>query len=287
MKKLGAATSTEPTAAEPPPAALSQPVLQTVDLGPGDAPWRNRNYEIDEGNSSAYAASVQGRGTQFITYCNTNKKLAAVLQEGPRGAYPNFDGRVQQGLAANDNAYMRMQFSNGNEYSVSAGVQGLTGDVMIGSAAQGGGFRPGGRILNDLMAEQTMTLSAPPFSATFQLKESRAAICSVLKKCGANVAGCDRAEAKTTAKEPKPSTTRQSKRGCGRGKIRVEGKCILRQDAASYCGPGYRLQGSKCVQGYRAPKPQKQLPPWQIEAFNKGCAPGLAWNAQEACHEDD
>ena len=77
---------------------------------------------------------------------------------------PEFDERIRQGLASNDNAYMRMQFSNDNEYSVSAGVQGLTGEVTIGSVAQGGGFRPGGRILSDMMAEQTMTLFALPLA---------------------------------------------------------------------------------------------------------------------------
>jgi hypothetical protein len=81
--------------------------------------------------------------------------------------------------------------------------------------------------------------------------------------------------------------TSTSKAACGKGQTRVEGKCILKQDAATYCGPGYRLQGNTCVQGYVAPKAQKVLPSWQLKAIGKGCPPGQDWNAQEGCHEND
>ena len=77
------------------------------------------------------------------------------------------------------------------------------------------------------------------------------------------------------------------KKKCRRGYRLIEGKCIRKRDATTYCGPGYRLQGNKCVQGYKPPPPQAQRPSWQIEAIKKGCAPGLAWNAQEGCHEND
>lgn len=58
-------------------------------------------------------------------------------------------------------------------------------------------------------------------------------------------------------KKKKKKTTK--KRGCKAGYIVIEGKCIRKRDAAGYCGPGYRLKGSRCVQGYQKPKPQKQL----------------------------
>jgi len=80
---------------------------------------------------------------------------------------------------------------------------------------------------------------------------------------------------------------RSSKAACGKGQTRVEGKCILKQDAATYCGPGYRSQGNTCVQGSVAPKAQKVLPSWQLNAIKKGCPPGMDWNAQEGCHEND
>jgi hypothetical protein len=41
------------------------------------------------------------------------------------------------------------------------------------------------------------------------------------------------------------------------------------------------------VQGFVAPKPQKKLPTWQLEAIAKGCRPGQGWNPQEGCHEND
>ena len=81
---------------------------------------------------------------------------------------------------------------------------------------------------------------------------------------------------------PKPA-----KLECGKGKTRVEGRCVLKQDAATSCGPGFHLEGHKCVRGFRKPPPQKKLPSWQIEAIKKGCPKGMAWNAQEGCHEND
>jgi len=82
-------------------------------------------------------------------------------------------------------------------------------------------------------------------------------------------------------------TKKRAAKGCGKHQMKIEGKCINKRDAASYCGPGYRLQGNKCVQGYAAPKKQKQLPSWQLEAIAKGCRPGQGWNPQEGCHEND
>jgi hypothetical protein len=86
---------------------------------------------------------------------------------------------------------------------------------------------------------------------------------------------------------PPPAAKKKTVTRCGKSQVLIEGKCIAKRDAASYCGPGYRLQGNKCVQGYAKPKPQKQLPTWQLEAIAKGCRPGQGWNPQEGCHEND
>jgi hypothetical protein len=83
------------------------------------------------------------------------------------------------------------------------------------------------------------------------------------------------------------SETKKAPQGCASGRIKIDGKCVLKRDASTYCGPGYRLQGNKCVAGYQPPKPQKQLPSWQVEAIKKGCPKGMGWNAQEGCHEND
>jgi len=88
------------------------------------------------------------------------------------------------------------------------------------------------------------------------------------------------------APAPKPGPKKSATR-CSSKSILIDGKCILKRNASTYCGPGYRLQGNKCVQGYAAPKPQKQLPTWQQEAIQHGCKPGMGWNPQEGCHEND
>jgi von Hippel-Lindau disease tumor suppressor protein len=92
-------------------------------------------------------------------------------------------------------------------------------------------------------------------------------------------------EPKKAAPAPAPKKAATPK--CRSRSILIDGKCILKKNAASYCGPGYRLQGNKCVQGYAKPKPQIRLPTWQLEGLKHGCKPGLAWNAQEGCHEND
>jgi hypothetical protein len=82
--------------------------------------------------------------------------------------------------------------------------------------------------------------------------------------------------------DPKPSVKK-----CRKGYTVVGGRCIKKQDAATSCGPGFRLKGNKCVPGYKPPPPQAQRPSWQIEAIKKGCKPGMGWNAAEGCHEND
>jgi hypothetical protein len=96
-------------------------------------------------------------------------------------------------------------------------------------------------------------------------------------------------QARETHREPREikQTSSSKPKGCGKSRIMIDGRCVKKRDAATHCGPGYRLQGNTCVQGYKEPKPQKQRPSWQIEAIKKGCKPGQGWNAQEGCHEND
>ena len=79
----------------------------------------------------------------------------------------------------------------------------------------------------------------------------------------------------------------QGKKGCAAGSILLDGKCILAQDAAGYCGPGFRVKGNRCVHGSAQAAPQTQPPSWQSKAIKKGCKPGQDWNAAEGCHEND
>ncbi|MCB1442571.1 MAG: hypothetical protein KDJ72_06065 [Methyloceanibacter sp.] len=67
------------------------------------------------------------------------------------------------------------------------------------------------------------------------------------------------------------------KKRCGPRSMLLEGKCIKKSDAASYCGPGYRVSGDKCVPG--ANEGSSKTSP--------GCPSGQVWSAQEGCHYDD
>lgn len=79
-----------------------------------------------------------------------------------------------------------------------------------------------------------------------------------------------------TAAQPAPALLLVKKR-CGPRSILLEGKCIKKSEAASYCGPGYRVSGDKCVPG-----------PYQGSSrTSPGCPSGQVWNAQEGCHYDD
>ncbi len=216
---------------------------QTVDLGAGTSPWRNYNMEMDEGNTTVYAASVESNGIEFVAYCTGRKDIGALMRESQRGVYPDFDGRIERGLKAAlgtfqdfNNAHIPMRFNNGSEYYVTAAVMGLTGEVSFIHNDEG--FRANGRIVQDIMGRSTMTISAPPFSATFQLRGSRNAMCSMLRNCGVSVQGCARRQ----------NTTNTSR--CGSGAVWLEGQCVNYGDIEAFCGPGYKRQGAVCVSRY-------------------------------------
>ena len=240
---------------------------QTVDLGPGATPWRNYNMEMDEGNTTVYAASVESNGIEFVAWCTPRKDVGAIMRESRRGVYPDFDGRIARGLKAAlgtfqdyENSHIPMRFNNGSEYYVTAAVMELTGEVTFIHNVEG--FRANGRIVQDIMGRNTMTISAPPFSATFQLNGSRTAMCSMLRNCGLTIQGCSRRQNTTTT-----NTSR-----CGSGAVWLEGQCVKYGDIESFCGPGYKRQGTVCVSRYQETVPQ--------------CPQGLIWEV-DRCVEDD
>jgi len=272
----GAAKSAPPPA--PPAAAPVQPApmppMQTIDLGPGTTPWRNGQIELDEGNARAYAAIVNSHGIEFVARCDSSKRLAALLRQQQRDVYPDFDRRIEQGLAASSRKVgdgakeIPLRFSSGKQYFVSAQVYGLTGEVEIADVGQP--FVPQSQIIDDMMSEQTMTISAAPFSATFQLKNSRGAICAVLRRCGARLSACNRKATKKAS--PRRTTTRKSR--CGRGRVWLEGQCVANANVRSFCGPGYQRSGSRCVSQAVQQAPAQR------------CPPGMIWELG-GCTEDD
>ncbi|NSL72151.1 hypothetical protein C6Y62_10065 [Hyphomicrobium sulfonivorans] len=81
----------------------------------------------------------------------------------------------------------------------------------------------------------------------------------------------------------------QARAKCSSGQVRIDGKCMKKSAAAGYCGPGFRPEGGRCVQGYKPPPQQAKssLSGEQRKALNKGCPRGQVWSAAEGCHEDD
>jgi hypothetical protein len=270
----------QPVYQRPPPPPPPAPVLQPIHLGPDATPWGNGNYAMDEGNASAFSASVRSSGLEFTTFCNHNRQLVTVVGEFNRGVYPEFDQRIEQGLSSSIGQYgtndqrLSIHFTNGNEHILPANVMGLTGEVSINSDKTGSGFQPGGSFVNDLMSAQSFTISSPPMGVTFQLTNSRRAICSVLKQCGVSTPGCARFEPRpvSTYTPPKKKKiykkktyTKKKKSGCPGGTVYLEGQCIKKSQVTSFCGPGYKKSGSKCVTRYpdsaqQAPQQQQNAP---------------------------
>ena len=268
--------------AQPAPAATPQgpaplPPLQTVDLGPGTTPWRNGTISLDEGNATAYAAIVNSHGIEFVARCDNSKRLAVLLSERQRGVYPDFDVRIERGLAASTKQVgdahkeISLRFSSGRQYVVTSLVYGMTGEVEISDVGQP--FVPHSPVIEDIMSEQTMTISAPPFSATFQLTNSRGAMCAVLRRCGVSLPGCTKAAPRAAVRKYTPKKARK-KSSCGRGSVWLEGRCVANADVASFCGPGYRRSGSKCVSQAVQQTPARR------------CPPGMIWEL-DGCTEDD
>jgi hypothetical protein len=86
--------------------------------------------------------------------------------------------------------------------------------------------------------------------------------------------------AKKAAPAPAPAPKKAAAPKCRSRSVLIDGKCILKSNAAGYCGPGYHVKNGKCVSGgYVAPKkPQRS---------SHGCPPGQVWSPQELCHYDD
>lgn len=195
------------------------PKLDTFEARPGLSPWRTTRYEMDEGNSSEHAAVVNGNGVELLFHCD-GRRLAGIMRESGRNLYPNFDRRVEQGLDAKRDGRAKgepvpvpVEFSNGRQYSVGAFVMEMNGEVSLMRRADRRGFKADGSFINDMMSEDTITISAPPFVANLQLKQSRSALCSVIKKCGATAEGCG-STTKTYTKKKVYKKKKKKKRSC-------------------------------------------------------------------------
>jgi hypothetical protein len=144
-------------------------------------------------------AQVAGTGMELYAFCQPPEakkgaySLALRLRENPRGVYPEFDARLQQGIegspaAGPDFREIALRFDDGSVFGVTGRVFGMTGELEI--TENGKPFSPTGKILQAMMSGRTMNVLADPFSGTFQLTNSRPAICSVLTACGVKISAC-------------------------------------------------------------------------------------------------
>lgn len=234
VKRLGTEGGGE--AQQPAAATKTTPAatLQTVDLGPGEEPWETGLRVVAAaGNQKVYTASVQGNGLELVTFC-VGLELHAVLRESPRGVYPEFEARLGQGMAAapelDGGKTLRMSFSNGATFDdITIGAPNSAGEVAIGDANQAISQGPA---FNEMLAGETMTIAAPPLSATFQLTGSRAAICDVFRRCGATkrpeCGGSQTETRKSVPKKQQPTVSREA--SCrSQGLDYRNGKCVAKQ----------------------------------------------------------
>ncbi len=222
------------------------PKLATVDRGPGTTPWENEDYVIGFGDTYEGAAMVQGNGSKLYAYCSEGGRVALSVSSDGSKVYPDFDERVAQGLEASRGAFddkdestVELRFSDGKSFALDAGVEDMSGDLLMGSGMEGGGVAPDGAIAKELMSAAKVTISAAPFAATYQLTGSRTAICSAMQQCKVSMPDCD---GSTTAWRKAPV--------CKKGGVIYNEHCVYhaRQVTVTHgCAHGFHLVGGVCV----------------------------------------
>ncbi|CAN1721104.1 exported protein of unknown function [Hyphomicrobium sp. 1Nfss2.1] len=242
VKKL-AESSTSNSSVTPPPSTAPKTV--TVRDGPGESDWTNTTIPFVANSSRrAYAAVVDAGGIQMTAFCHSGAQGPQIVP-GLRvtGADPGVLERLREGLASapsatKDLSSISMTFANGTTVEgVAASTPPKDNEVTLYVNRKL--LDPQDDVLEQLMAGQNVTLTAPPFSASFQLDGSRSALCSMMNKCGAKAVGCDSDES--------------SERSCGRGQSRDrKGRCVDEEDGQDEkinCGRGRTWVGAqgKCV----------------------------------------
>lgn len=300
---------------------MQQPTLSMLDMGAAGSSWLTGKRLVRREGVRLDTARVRSRGVELVTYCKDPSmsgglgyRVGAVIRQLSTGSYPKFEERVTQGIASSlrrrDNGAPRIDiwFSDSEGLPNAVADQGVVdGEFGIGSVAHG--FPVNSQTVERMMAANTMHVSLPPFGATFQLKGSRKAICSMMKRCGAVPAGC-------SGRSVTPVVS--SSRGCSKGRIysKRRGKCVCpkgksfrkgrcrkniakkkcpafhelvngkcwRNDEVNNpfddgCGPGFKLVKGQCVSRYPDPKPQAK--PKGIGFVPQSCrCPGCLWNGK-------
>jgi len=277
-------------AVAPPPAPLSP-----VDMGRGNTPWRIGTYELDEGRIRTKAAIVDARGVRLTAYCSAQRTVPIIISDLHNGIYPDFDQRVEQGLTAagggsSNSASIPLVFQNGQQVFVNATLQGLTGELVLGDSVAG--FNAGSPILEQIMGGNGMTVSMPPFGATFQLTSSRNAMCSLLRSCGAAnfQRGCAAPAPRPVVNTPAVQRPPVRNVNCTAGRVfsRNQGKCVCPRNEPFFFGG--RCRASRDCPGDSALNSRGQCvkqnePPRQQQVDT--CPGDSSRNAQGICVKDN
>jgi len=251
VKKL-AEPSTSNSSVTPPSATA--PKTETVQNGPGESDWTNTTMPFVANSSRrAYAAVVDADGVQMTAFCHDGAQGPQIVP-GLRvtGADPSILERLREGLAAapsvtNDLSSISMTFANGTTVDgVAASAPPKDNEVTLYVNRKL--LDPQDDVLEELMAGQNVTLTAPPFSASFQLDGSRSALCSMMNKCGAKADGCgsDESSDESSERSLDEEDGQDGKINCGRGRtwVGAQGKCVCVDGNAHW-------NGKRCVRGKR------------------------------------
>lgn len=260
LKKLRSGAG-ESQAASPP---ADEKPLSTYTVGTGSTPWYKTTH-----NGNPNAAGVQAGGLELIAYCTSKREVGLAVRDFAKGQYPEFGARIRQGLQRDRNADLKFE-GEGSFRAMFHASDSSDLNMSYPVATSNG-------IVRSLMSGRTLHLSQPPFAAIFQLEGSRAALCEALNGCGAETPECPSQNVSPTEQSSddgercssrsvyvkgrgcilkKYVEKSESKKSCSRKQIRVEGKCMTRSEAVSFCGPGYRVRGGKCVHQNEVAKPK-------------------------------
>ncbi len=275
----GNSKSTSDTAQAPARSDDELSDLSTVDPGPGSIPWVTGKKRLATNkNKALYSASVRANGVELVMYCvdwnktgGVGQGIFAVLREYPRGAYPKYRERIDEGLRFADafrgeDKKVSVIFSNGAEANdVTIRQSAPNGELTIGTLGQA---ISQGRAFQSIMSEDSMTVLLPPFSTTLQLTGSRQAICRMANRCGANVAGCGALASDDDDSSYDPPSSQRKKCSGGRYRNR-RGRCVCPSKRP-------RWTGSRCKKAKKTYDPGQDAPP--------KCGRGRTWvGAQGRC----
>lgn len=248
VKRLGDAPSKASEAAKPETKTRPAMRVRAVHNGPGTAPWENMTVPfIANSSRPAYAAAVDAGGVQLTAFCHAGKDGHFVVP-GLRvtGADPDVSERLRQGLAAaptvgGELSRIDMEFSDGTVIDGVSATSLKSDEVTLYFDRKLP--TPRDEVLEQMMAGSMVSLSAPPFSASFQLDGSRGAICSMLNRCGANIPACGGSASSSSRDE----SGQDGRVNCGRGRtwVGAQGKCVC-------VDSNRRWDGKRCVR--RRPK---------------------------------